>query len=72
MRTPLEIRELTAAEAAALDSLYWTTRDVRLRTRAQIVLLAAEQELAAPAIAAIVREHEETVCRWLKRWAAGE
>jgi len=70
MRTPLEIPELTAAEAAALDALYRTTREVRLRTRAQMVLLAAEQRLAAPAIAAIVREHEETVRRWLKRWVA--
>ena len=41
MRKPLEIPELTAAEAEALDTLYRTTRDVRLRTRAQIVLLAA-------------------------------
>jgi transposase len=70
MRKPLDIPELTAAEAEALDTLYRTTRDVRLRTRAQIVLLAAEQRLAAPAIAAIVREHEETVRRWLKRWGA--
>ena len=70
MRKPLEIPELSAAEAEALDTLYRTTRDVRLRTRAQMVLLAAEQRLAAPAIAAIVREHEETVRRWLKRWLA--
>lgn len=70
MRKPLEIPPLTAAEAEALDTLYRSTRDARLRTRAQIVLLAAEQRLAAPAIAAIVREHEETVRRWLKRWSA--
>ncbi len=70
MRAPLAIPALTAAEAEALDTLYRTTRDVRLRTRAQMVLLAAEQRLAAPAIAAIVREHEETVRRWLKRWVA--
>lgn len=71
MRKPLEIPELTTAEVAALEALYRTTRDVRLRTRAQMVLLAAEQHLAAPAIAAIVREREETVRRWLKRWVAG-
>jgi transposase len=70
MRKPLEIPELTAAELEALGTLYRTTRDVRLRTRAQMVLLAAEQRLAAPAIAAIVREHEETVRRWLKRYRA--
>ena len=70
MRTPLEIPELTAAEAEALDTLYRTTRQVRLRTRAQIVLLAGEQCLTAPAIARIVREDEQTVRRWLKRWLA--
>ena len=70
MRKPLEIPLLTAGEVAALDTLYRATRDVRLRTRAQIVLLAGEQRLAAPAIARIVREHEETVRRWLKRWQA--
>lgn len=31
---------------------------------------ATEQRLAAPAIAAIVREHEGAVRRWLKRWVA--
>lgn len=70
MRTPLKIPELTAAEVEALDRLYRTTREARLRTRAQIVLLAGEQRLTAPAIAPIVREHEETIRRWLKRWLA--
>lgn len=70
MRKPLEIPELTAAEAEALDTLYRTTRDVRLRTRAQIVLLAGEQRLIAPAIARIVRESDQTVRVWLKRWLA--
>jgi transposase len=53
-----------------LATLYRTTRDARLRTRAQSVLLAVEQGLAAPAIAPIVREDEETVRRWLKRYRA--
>lgn len=70
MRKPLEIPELTAAEAEALDTLYRTTRDVRLRTRAQMVLLAGEQRLTAPAIARIVREADQTVRTWLKRWVA--
>ena len=56
MRKPLEIPVSTAEELEALESLYRTTRDVRLHTRAQIVLLAGEQRLTAPAIAAIVRE----------------
>jgi len=70
MRRPLEIAELSAAEAEALDTMYRTTRVVRLRTRAQIVLLAGEQRLTAPVIARIVRENDETVRRWLKRWLA--
>jgi transposase len=70
MRQPLEIPVPTAAELETLETLYRTTREVRLRTRAQIVLLAGEQRLAAPAIARIVREDEQTVRRWLKRYLA--
>src|ERR671937_3206344 len=70
MRPPLEIPVPTAEELDALETLYRTTRHVRLRTRAQIVLLAGEQRLAAPAIARIVREDEQTVRRWLKRYLA--
>jgi transposase len=70
MRAPLAIPDLTAEEVDALSTLYRTTREVRLRTRAQIVLLAGEQRLTAPAIARIVREDEETVRRWLKRYRA--
>lgn len=70
MRRPLELPVPTAEEVAALDHLYRTTRDVRLRTRAHIVLLAAEQRLTAPAIAVIVREDDQTVRNWLKRYLA--
>lgn len=70
MRPPLELPVPTADELETLDTLYRTTREVRLRTRAQIVLLAGEQRLAAPAIARIVREDEQTVRRWLKRYLA--
>jgi transposase len=70
MRKPLTIPSLTAEELEALERLYRTTRDVRLRTRAQIVLLAAEQGLTASAIAKIVREDDQTVRNWLKRWMA--
>jgi transposase len=70
MRTPLAIPVPTAEELAALETLYQTTREARLRTRAQIVLLAAEQRLTAPAIAAIVRTDDQTVRNWLKRWLA--
>lgn len=67
---PLALPTLADAELAALDRLYHTTRDVRLRTRAHMVLLAAEQRLVVPQIATIVRTAEETVRRWLKRYQA--
>ena len=70
MRQALEIPVPTAEEVETLETLYRTTREVRLRTRAQIVLLAGEQRLTAPAIARIVRENDETVRRWLRRWVA--
>jgi transposase len=70
MRRPLEIPIPTAEELDALDTLYRTAREVRLRTRAQIVLLAGEQRMTAPAIAAIVRETDQTVRNWLKRYLA--
>lgn len=54
----------------ALEELYQTTKDVRLRTRAQMMLLAGEKGLNAPAIAAIVRDDEQTVRRWMKRYMA--
>jgi transposase len=70
MRKPLEIPNLTSEELETLEKLYRTTKEVRLRTRAQIVLLAGEQRMTAPAIAKIVREDDQTVRNWLKRWRA--
>jgi len=67
---PIALPTLAGDELAALDHLYHTTRDVRVRTRAHIVLLAAEQRLLVPQIAVIVRTAEETVRRWLKRYSA--
>lgn len=70
MRPPLEIASLTAEEVEALEKLYRSTKDVRLRTRAQMVLLAGEQHMRVSAIAKIVREATQTVRNWLKRWKA--
>ena len=67
---PLRLPELSAEMIAELDQLYRTTRDVRVRTRAQMVLLAAEQNMVAAEIATIVRKDEQTVRRWLKRYLA--
>ena len=64
MLKPLEFPPLTVEELEALENLYRTTKDVRLRTRAQIVLLAGEQRMTVPAIAVIVREVNQTVRNW--------
>src|SRR5512142_1514352 len=70
MRQPLELPPLTAEEVEALDTLYRSTKDVRVRTRAHILLLAGEQQMTAPAIARIVRTDDQTVRNWFKRWMA--
>ena len=60
---PIRLPELDAAAIDELSQLYRTTRDARLRNRAQMILLAAE-------IAEIVREDDQTVRNWLKRYLA--
>ena len=65
---PLEMPALTQEQVEAVATLYRTTYNVRLRTRAQMVLLAVEQHLGVREIAAIVRECEGTVRCWLKRY----
>jgi transposase len=67
---PIHLPPTTPTQRAELDRLYRTTKVPRLRTRAQMVLLAAEQGLKVPQIARIVRESEATVLRWLKRYRA--
>lgn len=64
---PIRLDALSADRLRELDGLYRSTRDVRVRTRAQMVLLAAEQGLVAAEIAPIVRKDEETVRRWFAR-----
>lgn len=64
----LQMPELTEAQQTELAEVYRCTKDVRMRTRTQIVLLACEQYFTAPRIAAIVRENDETIRRWLKRY----
>ena len=66
----IRIPPLDPEQLDALEKLYRTTRNTRLRTRAQMVLLAAERRLTAAEIAEIVRTSEETVRRWLKRYLA--
>ena len=66
----IQIPEQSEEHIKALAELYRTTHNVRLRTRAQMVLLAVEQHLTAASIATIVRESEGTVRCWLKRYLA--
>jgi hypothetical protein len=67
---PIRLDALSPEQLRQLDELYHDTRDVRVRTRAQMILLAAEQGLVAAQIAAIVRQDEETVRRWFARYLA--
>lgn len=67
---PIRVPPLTEAQQDELAKLYRTTKDPRLRTRTQMVLLSAEQGRKVPDIAGIVRESEVTVQRWLKRYLA--
>jgi transposase len=70
MRKPVEIPVLTEEEVNALASVYRTTKEVRLRTRVQMILLAGEQRMTAPSIAKIVRENDQTIRNWFQRWMA--
>jgi transposase len=65
---PIRLAALSPEQRRELDELYHRTRDARLRTRAQMILLAAERGMVAADIAAIVRVDEETVRRWFSRY----
>jgi len=64
----IRIDTLSPEQLAELDTFYRTTRQARLRTRAQIILLSGEEHLAPQQIAPVVRMSEQTVRRWLKRY----
>ena len=64
---PLQLTPRTQEALAVLHGLYRTTQDVRLRTRAPMILLAAAHGMSAPAIATIVHAHEQTVRHWFKQ-----
>lgn len=66
----IEIPLQTPEQIQALDELYRVTKDVRLRSRAQMILLAAEKGWTASVISEVVRCDENTVRLWLKRYLA--
>ena len=67
---PIQVRELKSRELEELQATYDKTKDVRTRTRTQMILLAVEQNMTAPQIGRIVRKNEQTVRRWIKRFKA--
>ena len=67
---PIRLPSQTQEQLKALDELYQRTKDVRIRQRAQIVLLATEKGLVGHEIGALVRLDEQSVRRWLKRYRA--
>lgn len=69
-RAAIMIPPLSIEAQEELETLYRHTRDVRVRSRAQMVLLSAEKQMVAHEIAAIVRVTEVTVLTWLKRYLA--
>jgi transposase len=70
MKKAIRIPALSEDERVALEQLYRKTKVPRVRTRAQMILLSAEQGLKAEEIADIVRESAVTVLTWLKRYLA--
>lgn len=66
---PLQITELDKVAGQELKNLYRKTKQPRLRTRAQMILLSAQGYLA-PQISSIVLVSERTVQRWIKRYQA--
>jgi len=61
---------LSDEQVNELSEVYRKTHDPRLRTRAQVILLAAEQHLVAQHIGEIVRLSDQAVRKWLKRYIA--
>lgn len=66
----LKPREIPQKEYAELKTLYDKTKDVRLKSRAQMILLAHEHKMTVQQIVEIVRESDQTVRRWIKRFNA--
>jgi transposase len=66
----VEVSPQSDEQLESLRQLYRHTRDVRVRTRTQVVLSAVEYAMTAPTIAGIVRENDGAVRAWLRRYEA--
>jgi transposase len=67
---PITLPPLSDEELDDLKALYDKTSVPRLRTRAQIILLAAEKGMVAQELAGIVRMSDQAVRTWLKGYQA--
>lgn len=67
---PIRPGPVTPQVYEALDRLYRTTRSARLRTRAQVILLAIDEDMVAPQIASVTRVSVSSILRWIKRFNA--
>lgn len=67
---PICLDGVTAEQLHELDDLYQTTNDARVRIRVLMVLLVAERKMVAADVASLLRQHEETVRRWITRYLA--
>ena len=67
MRAPLQVGRLHGRQAACVQRLFQTTNCPRTRLRAQMVLLSSDAYPVAE-IAAITRQSDDTVRRWLQRF----
>jgi transposase len=63
----LRVRALTENERKELEHEYHSGEDARLIRRSQMILLSSEGWKVG-AIAGVVRESEDTVARWVKRY----
>jgi transposase len=64
------VEQLSPRQLAEVDNCYRMTRSIRVRTRAQMVLLSAEQHLVPHQSTSVVRKDEQTVRRWIRRYQA--
>ena len=64
------MRKLTEKENEELLKLYDKTKDVRIKSRAQMIILAKEQKMIVQEIVEIVRASDQTIRRWIKRFNA--
>lgn len=63
----LYVKALSETEYKEVEGLYQRTKEARLARRAQMILLSGEGWKVGE-IAKVVRESEDTVTRWVKRY----